>query len=278
MQTAHGKDVFNFGAVSSVLHTPQNLMLAIDYVPDPLKNRIIRLIFLLAFVPTYIYLFRSRNRIRNIYKNINILIIDLAMLILIFALAVFLTNIVFTSKYMVVAYPLFVLLCCIFTILPGKLHNFIFGALSVYFAFILITFYRYPVNTYDFNSIAHYIEKIEEPNEPILMYRANNALPFEYSYHGVNKIIPLPNPVNFNSNYLTNIRDTLQLRSLLSNIKPQSRNFLMISDTTKFETTLDMHRKMVSDFIYRNYDVTLDTLFLGNAKGKALRIQQFHEK
>ena len=278
MQTAHGKSSINLGTVSAVLHAPQNLMLAIDYVPDPAKNRIIRFIFLAMLIGTCFYVYKNKAKMTFAFGSFKIVLAALSFLIIIFSIAGFLTNIVFTSKYMVVAYPFFILLISLFNLLPPFFRSVSFGIICMYFTLLLAVFYRYPVNTYDFNSIARYIEKIEKPNEPILMYRANNALPFNYSYKGINKIVPLPHPVNFDSNYLVSIKDTNELRQLLSDIKPQSGSYLMISDTTKFETTLDMHRQMVKDFLYKNYKVTLDTLFEGNAKGKTLRIRQFELK
>jgi hypothetical protein len=276
MQEAHGNSHFDFTKIVAVLHSPQSLALAINYIPPAWLNRIIRSLFLLFFIIACYKLYKN-NSLKNdaFYKNYKIILLSIFLLVFLFALGVYITDIVFTTKYMVVTYPFFILLLLVFESYPKIYTNLIYGTISIYFLIILIPFYRHPVNTYDFKSIAKFVEKIEQPNEPILMYRSNIALPFEYYYNGKNKIIPLPKPVNFNANYLTNIKDTNQLKELLYSITPQPTSYLLISDTTQFETTLNMHRDMVSDYISKKFRVTLDTLFEGKAKGKAFRIRTF---
>jgi hypothetical protein len=121
-----------------------------------------------------------------------------------------------------------------------------------------------------------YLEKIEKPTTTILLYRSNLNLPFKNYYKGKNPVIPWPQPVDFNSNYLTNIKDTNQLSQLFKDSPSQS--YILVSDTTTFETTLKMNRDMVKDYIYDHYNVKIDTLFKGWAKEKTFHIYFFEKK
>ena len=276
MQEAHGNSRFDINKIVAVLRSPQSLALAINYVPPAWLNRIIRFLFLIIFIIACLKLYKKNLFKKDLfYKNYKVILLCIFLLVFLFALGVSVTNIVFTTKYMVVTYPFFIVLLLIFESYSSIYKNLTYALICTYFLIILIPFYRYPVNTYDFKSIANFIEKIEQPNEPILTYRSNIALPFKYYYKGKNKIIPLPKPVNFDANYLTNIKDTNQLKQLLFSITPSPKSYLLISDTTQFETTLNMHRDMVSDYISKNFRVTLDTLYEGKAKGKAFRIRAF---
>ena len=274
---SHGKGL-NLSKIISVLRSPQNLGLGINYLPDAWINRVVRIIFIFLFIIAYYILFRSQSNRKNLsYKNFNVVILSIILLTIFFCISIYISDIVFDSKYMVVTFPFIILSFTVFKIFSPLIRNLVFGCISLYFSTILVSFYRHPVNTYDFVSLGKYIEKIEQPGEPILLYRPNLALPFHYYYNGKNSIIPLPAPVNFNSNYLTNIKDTNEFKNLLDGIKPIPHSYILISDTTKFETTLNMNREMINNYIYKNYKVKIDTFFKGWAKDKTFRIISFEK-
>jgi hypothetical protein len=277
MQTGYGGNHRNLNKVRYVLYTPQAFMLAIDYIPVVWQNRIIRLIFLVLFIYTcfrlYMYHFPENKRF---HLNFKILVISVISLEFLLSLSVYLTNIVYTVKYLVVAFPFFILLFVVFNLYSRVYKVLIYGSISLYFSIILVSFYRHPVNTYDFISMAKYVQKIEKPTTTILLYRSNLNLPFKYYYKGKNPVVPWPQPVNFNSNYLTNIKDTNQLKQLFNN--SPSKSYILVSDTTTFETTLKMNRDMVKDYIYDHYNVKIDTFFKGWAKEKTFHIYFFEQK
>jgi hypothetical protein len=140
---------------------------------------------------------------------------------------------------------------------------------------LLIIKYKNPVKTYDYKSVARFIGEIEKPNEPILIYRPAIALPLNYYYEGENKIVPIPHPVNFDSSYLISLKDTFQLKHGIENAGNSSKEYILISDTTLYEGTLNMNREMISNYIYSHYNVSLDTLFYGCSRRKPLRIIEF---
>jgi hypothetical protein len=139
---------------------------------------------------------------------------------------------------------------------------------------LLLFIYRNRVKFYDFKSIAKYVTEIENNNEPILFYRNGLSLPFDYYYKGKNLIYPLPNAVTFDKNYLINFKDTTEMRKSIECINSTSNSYILISDDKAvYLGSLDMNRKMVDDYLVRNYKTTLDTLYFGKSKNYYLRIR-----
>lgn len=263
----------------SVLYASQNFLLAINLVPDTIMNRAIRLLYFIFIFYTLFNFQKTRKQLAfPLLKKYGIILFVITFLIIEFILSIIVANFIFDMKYMSVAFPFFVLTFIIFYLYDTKTKNMIFFIISAYFTLLAFDRYKHSVKTYDYKSVAKYIESIESPGEAILIYRPALALPFSYYYLGKNRIFPLPSAVNFDSSYLINIKDTFQLKESLRDANYQSSSFLMISDTTIREGHLNMNRKMITDFIYAKYEVTLDTLFFGKSKDQPLRIQAFRNK
>lgn len=261
-----------------VVHTPQNLMLAINLMPEVWLNRFIRLLFLFIIFYSYYKLYKERLvQEVSFFKNYTIILFSVFVLLFLFSIGIYITDIGYDDKYMVVVFPLFMLLYNVFKIFKPANRRLMYAALSIYFAVLLMANYRHPVSTYDFKSVAKYIKEIELPNEPILVYRPAIALPFNNYYTGRNEVVPIPFPVKFDSSYLINIKDTFELKQLIENIKSPSKSYLLLSDTTVYESTVNMNRKMIDDYINTHYTVSLDTLFYGWSKEKPLRIMRFEK-
>ena len=190
-------------------------------------------------------------------------------------MAFMITKVGFNPKYLAIAFPLFILTFSIFNIFSRSLRNVIYGSISLYFIILLIIQYKNPVKVYDFKSVANFIESIERPHEPIFVYRPAIAMPFEYYYHGKNSITPIPYPVNFNSDYLISMKDTVELKKSINPANISSKSYLLISDTTSYEGLVNMNRKMISNYLNDHYKKVLDTFLLGNGKEKSLRIRRF---
>ena len=265
--------------ISEVLHTPQNLMLGIDVIGSVFAKRSARIIFIILLLLAYWKLTKSERRFSNqSLRKINVIILNVIILLILFCVGIIVTGIIFMDKYMAVAFPFFLLVFGLFNVYPSFWKNAIYGSISAYFFILLAITYSHPVKTYDFISVAKYIEQKELPNEPILIYRPALALPFMHYYKGGNNIFPLPYPVNFDSSYLINIKDTTMLRRAIENIKSKSNSYLFISDTSSYESTLKMNRQMVTDFLESNYAISLDTFYTGFSKNRPLRIRRFVKK
>lgn len=270
---------FSFIRVFDIIHSSQGLVLSINLVPDAWINRVIRLIFLLIFLYALLKLYKASPKKNNPYlKKLKIILLMVLTLISLFSLGVIITDIGFDMKYMAVVFPLFILLFTVFNIFTNKNRRLVYGTISVYFITLLILNYLHPVKTYDYKSVAKYIQLISAPGQPILIYRPAIALPFSHYYKGKNKIVPIPFPVKFDSSYLINLKDTDELKQSIENIKSPTNSYLLLSDTTVFESRTNMNRKLVANYINEHYRVTLDTLFYGWGKEKPLRIMNFKTK
>ena len=279
MHQTHKFAEFSLIRIFNIGHTPQSLMLAINMIPEVWINRPIRLIFLVIFICALLKLYRSNLKSANLYlKKIKIILLMVFTMIILFFLGVYVTDIGFDIKYMVVVFPLFILLYTIFNIFNTNNRRLIYSSVSIFFLTILIINYRHPVKTYDYKYIAKYVQNISRPGQPILIYRPAIAMPFILYYKGKNKIFPIPFPVKFDSSFLINIQDTNELKQSIENVKSSTNSYIMISDTTDFESLVNMHRKLVADYIDEHYKITLDTLIYGWGKERPLRIMSFEKK
>ena len=279
MHQTHEFPQFSLIRIFNISHTPQSLMLAINMVPEVWINRVIRLIFLVIFIYALLKLYRSNLKSSNLYfKKFKIILLMVFTMIILFFLGVYVTDIGFDIKYMVVVFPLFILIFTIFNIFNTINRRLIYSSVSIFFLTLLIINYRHPVKTYDYKYIAKYIQNISRPGQPILIYRPAIAMPFSLYYKGKNKIVPIPFPVKFDSSFLINIQDTNELKQSIENTKSSTNSYIMISDTTVFESRVNMNRKMVANYVYEHYKITLDTLIYGWATERPLRVMSFEKK
>lgn len=270
---------FQWDLALYIIHTPKYLLLAIDHVPNVWINRIIRLFIYSAALYIYLKSFlKHLGQSHSFLKKYNVVLFTIPVLVTLFFIGIVVAHVGYAPKYMAVIFPLLILLFVIFDNYSFFFRSIIYAVISIYFIGILVIIYRHPVKTYDYKLVANYIQKIEHQSEPILIYRPAIALPFRYYYTGKNRIIPIPYPVRFDSSYLINIKDTVELKQSIENIKPASNSYLLLSDTTSFESNVSMNRDMVSDYLIEHYNIILDTLFTGWAKDKALRIREFKKK
>lgn len=261
--------------LKGMAHVPQFFMLGTSYIYKAWANRLIRLIFVLLWSFAYFKIYKNKEQtlVSFLKKYNNILLLILFSLI-IYAAAFLTTGVIFNTKYISIIFPLFILLFVVFKTLRPPFPTLIYTCIMLYYSIILFDYYKHPVNTYDYKSLAKFIMKTERVNEPILIYRPALALSFEQYYQGKNSVNPIPHPVNFDSSYLINIRDTLQLKNSIMAIHENFESFLFISDTTLYEGALNMNRQMITDYLNSNYNIALDSLFYGFGKDRPLQVRR----
>ncbi|MFY9630675.1 MAG: glycosyltransferase family 39 protein [Candidatus Cybelea sp.] len=66
----------------------------------------------------------------------------------------------------------------------------------------------------DWRRVSAYVRVHEKPSEPIVVFEAENALPFAYYYHGPNRVVAVPHAVDFHRYSVTRfiIHDDSELR------------------------------------------------------------------
>lgn len=261
----------------SILYTPQNFLLALQMVPFGRWVRwIIKIIFILLLIFGYYKMLKNRGNENNgTLKKLNVLLLAAGFLIILYSVVILLTKIGYSAKYMAIVFPSILLLLILMKQYQPGLRKLIFICGSVYFAGLLFLFYKIPVKDYDYKFAAAYISKTVQPGEPILFYNNLIALPFSYYYPGKNKIEPLPHPVTFDSNYICNIADTLQLNISLNKAINNSSSFMLITnDLATISLNKNMNRNMVDSFLVKHYRIVLDTLFYGRSENRYLRIRR----
>ena len=61
----------------------------------------------------------------------------------------------------------------------------------------LFVTYRSGAKAGDWARVSQYVMRNERPGQPILVFQAENALPFAYYYRGPNRVVPVPRGVDF---------------------------------------------------------------------------------
>ncbi len=81
----------------------------------------------------------------------------------------------------------------------------------------------------DWIRTAAYIQSREHPGEPIIVFQAENAVPFVYYYRGPNVIVAIPHPVDFHRYDVRQfvLHDAAQIDAALSKV-PHGRRFWLI--------------------------------------------------
>jgi uncharacterized membrane protein len=263
--------------LSTILQTPPNLLLGLDRVSFGNFGKVVFTLFsILLALYAYFILYKKHRELRDSFlTKINFILFTVLVFVLLYVFGFVLFRVQYADLYMAIVFPLFILLFTIFKVFSLSYMKLLYASLSLYFVFLLLLTYRYPIKFYDFKSIAKYVNEISSNNEPILFYRNGLSLPFGYYYKGNHLLCPLPKAVTFDKNYLINIKDTSDLRESIQHINTTSTTYILISDDrVGYLYTLNMNRKMVDDYLNNNYKTTLDTLCFGKSKNYYLRVRR----
>ena len=266
--------------INIVLHTPQDFMLALQLVPfERWIKWGIKISFFIAILIAYYKLLKNRNSSNYAFqKIINNILIALIILVVLFCVMAAITGILYSNKYMAIAFPFFILLFLLLKTFSPINRNLIYSIISIYFILLLMSFYRYPVKGYNYKEIGKYVRSIERKNEPILFYSNALSLTFRYYYSGHNPIEPLPHEVKFDSSFMESLKDTFELKQSINKIKTSSNSYLFISDLTESQYVVELSRGAVDSFLNNNYNITLDTILYGRTKNFPLRIRRIEKR
>jgi len=277
MLQSHKIEYSTLQRFSAVLHSPQELLLALQVVPfKAALNRVIRGIFIFLAIFAYYKLYKKQAGGRNLYfRNINIILFSSSALIFLYCLLVAVTGIIFQIKYFAIVFPLIILTITLFKVYPYFKSSLIFMIISIYYISLNIFAYKTPIKNFDFKSVGKFVGKIERSKEPILLYDKSLLPPFTYYYTGSNLLIPLP-AINYDHNYYEeNIYDTLELKKAIQKINSLTKSYILLTDKSDgYKYNLQMDEQMIDQCLRSNYNVTLDTIFLGENKNHTLRVRR----
>jgi membrane-associated HD superfamily phosphohydrolase len=210
------------------------------------------------------------------FEKYNALLMAVTSIVAMFIVYLLVTGIKFNDRYMAVAFPLFILILIVFKQFSSLIQNLIFGTISLFFIVILSQKYSNPVKTYDYPSLAQFVEMTELPNESLLFNSRTISLPFEYYYEGVNAVVPLPSYCKLSENAFQKlIKDTIQLKQLITESQIGSPSILFINDNLNgYSHEFKFSEADLDEYLNTNYKITLDTLFFGNSQSSSIRIRR----
>jgi mannosyltransferase len=282
IETAKSKNLVytTLNRVSSVLHSPQDLMLAAKTVPFAFGIRTgIKIIFIFVLAWGFFRLYKKEMNTSNPYfTKINIVVLTLAILLSLYCVIFGITG-SYQLRYMSLLYPILILLFVIFKEFPLVARNLMYAAMSLYYISLLALQYKHPVKRYDFKTAGMFIEKNERNGEPILLYNKMLLPPFNYYYTGRNRLVALPEFIYDDEYYEENINDTTELKKTIEKINSPTKSYLMMTcDPTGFDHPVNMSPQIVNEYLRNNYTITLDTFLLGENKKYTLRIRRLEIK
>lgn len=266
--------------INGVLHTPQNLVLAVGLIPF---DRIVRLAVIFLFTVAFFYSWYKmykKNKIGKqiLFEKLNIVLLTLSVLIILFCAFFTVTGIDYHDRYLTMAFPFFVVLLVPFSIYAVKNVRLIFAGFGLYYFLLLISNYYYPIKEYDNKGLAKYITAIGREDEPIFFYQKILALPFNYYYKGKNNVVSLPDSVKFDSTYYSKLKDTLQLQLALDKVDGKAKSYLLITDRTEPAFVNDADLNMINNYLPLHFNITLDTIYFGHSKTYSLRLRRLEKK
>ena len=225
-------------SLSAVIHqiyfAAEELLMDLSYIPFGRYGRWIGRL-LLGILIFLSILKLSKKKIfdtQNEHWRIIEIMISIVILFLTFSSVFYITNIYFNIRYLAAVFPFIALIYITINAYGRTFSTVIYGLIAAFFIFILIETYQPPyIKTYNSKLIANYVERIEQPDEPIFFYAKTIALPFGFYYDGINNLHPLPKLKFDLSYYDVDLKDTTELKQYIQMVEEKSNSLLFINGT-----------------------------------------------
>jgi hypothetical protein len=167
------------------------------------------------------------------------------------------------------AAPLFVpLMLLVFAvsekILSARGLTVIFVLLAFFYATDIFENYAPLAKRGDWRRVAAFIQANESPNEPIVIFRVYDRLPFGFYYRGANQIIPsedFPSGWNAEAAAETPERWRRQIEFLTNQIPSDARQIWLVTEDRCDDAKTKIECRPLEDFVQSNYTVTRDAIF-----------------
>lgn len=265
--------------LSSVLHSPQSLVLGLEMIPINIwVNRVSRLILAIVLLCAYYKIYKKESS-GTFLKNINIIIFTTAITFLLYLVLIPVLRLGFTARYIVLMLPLFMLIFMLCKVYNPLARYAIFTGIALFYIYIFCIEYQNPIKRYDYYTAAKFIRKIEFPEEPILLYSKILLPAFSYYYTGPNSLNSLPAYKYDDKYYNENIVDTIELKQALQKIDSPTKSYLLMTGPIEgFRDPIYMDQRMFDRCLESNFNITLDTFFLGENKNYTLEVRRLEIK
>jgi hypothetical protein len=129
----------------------------------------------------------------------------------------------------------------------------------------LFNVYRPMAKPGDWARVTRYIAGQEHPNQPIVIFQAENAVPFAYYYRGTNKVVAIPEAVDFRTYDVESfvLRDEAQVNSALRQIPGQHDSVWLITAGECHALNINFGCDTLERFVAHNYIVDSERDFFG---------------
>jgi hypothetical protein len=103
----------------------------------------------------------------------------------------------------------------------------------------------------------------EIPNQPILIFRSENALPLAFHYSGKNELVPIPKAMNIET---YDVKDWVlhsegQITEALSHINHDYEYCWLVTDTIQEWFGINFNQEILERFIEKHYAVVENVPF-----------------
>lgn len=260
------------------------LEFCISIVNLPFKRLIgwgFRIFFIILFIGSLYKLYDEYKK-RKFQDSIKIceLFIPITIIWGIFIIVYSLSNLTYNNNYMSIAYPFYCILFVVFGIFNKKIKLIVYGIISSYFIIVLINIYKPPYIKFDDSkSLGKFIQHIEYKKEPILIYDNSIYISFLHYYNGRNSLNPLPHLIFDKNWFRSNLKDTIDLKHEIDNIRIDSKSFLLITgNDLGFVIKKTLTNDILDNYLKNNYLISLDTVFKGKKEIDNLRLRRLQKK
>ncbi|HEX4014776.1 MAG TPA: glycosyltransferase family 39 protein [Candidatus Cybelea sp.] len=113
----------------------------------------------------------------------------------------------------------------------------------------------------DWRRVAAYVGANEKPNEPIVVFEAENALPLEYYYRGPNRIVAVPHAVDFHRYVVTRFR--IENEAELRDAVPAQKRLWLVTAGSCRSANVRFGCATLERYVQSRYRVESDAEFDG---------------
>jgi uncharacterized membrane protein len=126
----------------------------------------------------------------------------------------------------------------------------------------LFSTYRSLAKPGDWIRVNAYLHQHESPREPIVVFEAENALPLQYYYRGPNRIVPIPQGVDFRAYDVSRfvIHDEAQLHRVM----PAATRLWLVTTDACHSANIAFGCGVLDSYVAQNYHVTSKAEFDGS--------------
>jgi hypothetical protein len=114
----------------------------------------------------------------------------------------------------------------------------------------------------DWIRVTSYIRQRETPNEPIVVFEAENALPFAHYYDGPNRVVAIPRGVDFRRYDVT--RFVIHTEADLRDVMPQTQHVWLITAGECASANIAFGCDALERFVAGRYRVEQEAAFYGS--------------